>query len=195
MTNRPAKWNVERGLIRVWVVAAAIWLLPAAGIWLSSWSHEIGQLTHELITRFTLRVDYDAICAKLRAQKAASGRAEPIPALPPLELVVENGVATVVAAPGSCLAEIAKEDGVSSIPVAMKVVGGDGSKPAWLKDMNGKVRPFDFPPWLVYQSAALESVDLVSMMEDLVFVLSPPWSCSFSAGQFGGQRSDFGLTM
>jgi len=66
VSDRSAKWNVKRGLIRLWVM-------------------------------------YDALCAKLRAQKAAGGRVDPIPAMSALEPVVSNGVGRVVVAPGRCL--------------------------------------------------------------------------------------------
>jgi hypothetical protein len=58
--------NVKRGLIRLWVLFAAIWLAIAGGIWVALWSAELAQLGRELVASVRPATDYDALCAKLR---------------------------------------------------------------------------------------------------------------------------------
>jgi hypothetical protein len=97
------------------------WASPAAG-----WQ----------ISDLIAPTDYDALCAKLRRQRAAGGPVDPIPALPRLELIVENGVGRIVAAPGRCLAAFAEEEGIDLIPVAFRVVGGDGTALREIEDRS-----------------------------------------------------------
>ena len=142
-SDRLLKWNVERGLIRGWVLFAVIWTVVLGAVWLVFWSHELAQIGNE----FAPAPNYDALCAKLRAERAAGSPVDPIPAIPALELVVENGVGRVVAAPGRCLVVLAKEAGIDLVPVALRIVGGDGSKLQYIQDREGNRRPIaDFRP-------------------------------------------------
>jgi hypothetical protein len=166
-----ARWNVKRGLIRLWVLFAAIWLTIAGGMWVSIYSNELAQLSRQLVASVTPAVEYEALCARLRAQRAAGGPVDQITALPTLDLVVTKGVAQIVASHGDCLMTFAKEEGVDLVPTVFKTVGGDGSKPAWIKDMQGGVRPNNFQEVPRVEQPAS---DLTSMLGSLAIILGVP---------------------
>lgn len=138
--SRAQKWNIKRGLIRIWIVVTILWLVTAGGIWLSEWSDELKYSAKNLFASMTPTpsTDYEAICAKIRAQQAAGGTADEIPVIPEVDVVVERGIGRVVAQFGRCLAMLGKEAGVDQIPVALKIVGGDGSKLRELEAGGGK---------------------------------------------------------
>ncbi len=172
---KPARrLNVKRGLIRVWVLFAAIWLAIAGGIWVALWSAELAQLGRELVASVRPATDYDALCAKLRAQRAAGGPVDPIPAIPALELVVDNGVGRVVAAPGRCLVVFAKEEGVDLVPVAFRIVAGDGSKLREIEDRAGNRRPITDFPAVPPVEQRIAGPDRGGMFWSLAFILGVP---------------------
>jgi hypothetical protein len=151
-----------------------IWLATAGAIWGYTWSNELVQFGRELAASLAPAVDYDALCAKLRAERAAGAPVDSIPAIPALELVVENGVGRVVAAPGRCLVVFAKEEGSGSVPVAFKIVGGDGSKLREIEDRAGNRRQItDFPPVPSVEQES-PSPDLGGMFWSLTIILSVP---------------------
>jgi hypothetical protein len=133
----PGRCNIRRGLIRAWVLFTTIWLITAGGFWLAAWWSELPIVWRDFVATVA-PVNYEALCAKLRAQRAAGGPVDEIPAIPALEVVVAAGVAKVVAAPGRCLAVFAKEEGVDLIPVAIRVVGGDGSAVQQIEGQSGE---------------------------------------------------------
>jgi hypothetical protein len=144
--DRSPKWNVKRGLIRVWILFAAIWLATAGGIWAAIWSAAILQLGRGFVGSLTPAPDYETLCTKLRGQRAAGGPVDEIAAIPALELVVNAGRGKVVASPGSCLIGFAKEEGIELVPIAFRIVGGDGSTLREIEDRAGNRRPIaDFP--------------------------------------------------
>ena len=144
--DQSPRWNVKRGLIRFWILFVAVWFSTAGGIWIAVWSDDLLHIGREFIESLKPSVDYDALCVKLRRQRAAGGPVDEIPAIPALELVVNTGVGRIVAAPGRCLVVFAKEEGIELIPVAFKVVRGDGSTLREIEDNAGHRRPIsDFP--------------------------------------------------
>lgn len=99
----------------------------------------------------THTTDYEALCAKLQAQFAAGGAIDAIPPIP-TDVIVENGIGRVVAAPARCLADLAKQHGIGRISIAFNVVGGDGSTLREIQDNAGNRRPItDFPTASVEQ--------------------------------------------
>jgi hypothetical protein len=67
-----------------------------------------------------------------------------IEAIPSLDGKIENGRLKVFDQDGRNRAQVAKDEGVTAIPVA--VHGMSGAAPAWLEDMRGNSRRFDFAP-------------------------------------------------
>jgi hypothetical protein len=144
--EQTAKWNVKRGLIRVWVLFATIWLATAGGFWVSEWSDEILSFGREFVALLRpaadySAADYEALCATLRRQRAAGGPVDKIPVLPVAEVTVNNGVGRVVADRGRCLVVFALEEGVDLVPISYTVVGGDGSRLREIEDRFGNRRP------------------------------------------------------
>jgi hypothetical protein len=80
-------------------------------------------LGHQDAHALTHRTDYGALCARLQAQFAAGGPVDAIPPIP-TDVIIENGVGRVVAAPARCLADLAKQHGIRQISIAFNVVGG-----------------------------------------------------------------------
>jgi hypothetical protein len=137
----PGNWNVKRGLIRSWIMFTVAWLITIGGLWVWSWRIELPKLWQD-VTEMVSPVDYEALCAKLRAQRASGGPVDHVPALPGLEIAVRDGVAKVVAAPGRCLVVFAQDEGVDLIPVVFRIVAGDGSPVREIEDNSGNRRPF-----------------------------------------------------
>lgn len=156
----------------MWVLFTIIWLAGAGGTGVAIWADELRQVGDEIVASMTSdpsEADYEALCAKLRAQAAAGGPVDKIRLVPRLEVVVEKGVARVVAAPARCLVVLAKEKGVDLIPVFFKIVGSDGSEILELERADGTRTPFDF------QSArTLEGADHSGMYGYFAFVLAVP---------------------
>jgi hypothetical protein len=133
--------NVRRGLFRVWVLITALWFCAAGGLWIAIWGEQLGDAGTEVFHHIVHRTpDYEAICAALRSARAAGITPAPIPAIPALELDVENEVGRVVAAPGRCLAEFAAEENIGLIPVALRVVKSDGTRLRRIQANNGSLR-------------------------------------------------------
>lgn len=65
-----------------------------------------------------------------------------IEAIPTLDAKVENGRVKIFDQDGRNRAEVAKQEGVDLIPVAIHGVSGEA--PQWMEDMNGALRPFNF---------------------------------------------------
>ena len=119
-------------------------------------------------------IDYEALCAKLRAQRAAGRQVDEIPRIPALEVVVNDGVAKIVAAPGLCLAVFAKEEGIDLIPVAFRVIGGDGGTVQEIEDRSGRRRPLaDFGTVPRIERATSDS-GRQNMLWSALFVLGVP---------------------
>src|SRR5437763_3013719 len=101
--NRTPKVNIRRGMVRLWTLLTVVWLATVGGIWLSIYWDGLLQAGSELTTRWTMTLsdliapyDYDALCAKLRAQRAAGGPVDQIPRVPVIDIVVKNKRAKVV---------------------------------------------------------------------------------------------------
>lgn len=144
--GQTAKWNVKRGLIRVWVLFSTIWLATAGGIWVVEWSDEILRFGRQFVALLRpandySAADYEALCATLRRQRAAGGPVDKIPVIPVAEVTVNNGVGRVVAARGRCLVVFALEEGIDLVPISYRVVGGDGSTLREIEDKFGNRRP------------------------------------------------------
>jgi hypothetical protein len=144
--EQTAKWNVKRGLVRVWVLFATIWLATAGGIWAAEWSDEILWVGGEFIALLRpaadySAADYEALCATLRRQRAGGGPVDKIPVIPVAEVTVNNGVGRVVAARGRCLVVFAQEEGVDLVAISYRIVGGDGSTLREIEDRFGNRRP------------------------------------------------------
>jgi hypothetical protein len=136
----------RRGLFRLWIFSTVVWLAVAGGAGVLSWSDELRQIGRDMMASITpdpSEADFERLCAKLRRQTAAGGPVDKIAVVPRLEVVVTDGVAKVVAAPGLCVADLAKEAGVDLIAVAVKRVGGDSSRIRELEDISGQRRPYD----------------------------------------------------
>jgi hypothetical protein len=153
---------------------AMIWVAIAGGVWVSIYSDELALIGRELAASLTPAVDYAALCAKLRSQRAAGGPVDPIPALPALELVVENGIGRIVAAPGSCLVTFAQEEGVDLVPVALKIVGGDGSSLREIEGRDGKRRPIANFPTVPRVQPAISASDRRGFFWSLALILGVP---------------------
>jgi hypothetical protein len=173
-SEQSSKWNVKRGLIRLWVLFTTVWLATAGGIWVTEWSNELAQLGRELVRSVTPAIDYEALCAKLRAQRGAGGSADAIPAIPALELVVENGIGKVIAAPGRCLVVFAKEEGIGLVPVAFKIVGGDGSTLREIEDKAGNRRPITDFSSVPRIERVVSNSDRRTMFESFAFIVGVP---------------------
>jgi clan AA aspartic protease (TIGR02281 family) len=102
-------------------------------------------LGHQGAEAPTRTTDYGALCVKLQGQFAAGGAIDAVPPIP-TDVIVENGVGRVVAAPARCLADLAKKHGIGQISIAFNVVGGDASTLREIRDNAGNRRPItDFP--------------------------------------------------
>jgi hypothetical protein len=155
--------NIKRGLFRVWLFVAALWLIVAGGIWVAVWIDKLERIGGDLAATLKSAPDYEAICAKIRSQRAAGVVVNPTPAIPALELTVENGIGRVVAAPGRCLVVIAKEENIGLVPVALRVVKSDGTTLRQIEDRDG----------VPVQESAI-GVYGQPMLWSLVFVLGVP---------------------
>jgi hypothetical protein len=190
--EQTAKWNVKRGLIRVWVLFATIWLATAGGIWVAVWSDEILWFGREFV--ILLRpaadysaADYEALCTTLRRQRAAGGPVDKIPLIPVAEVMVNNGVGRVVADRGHCLIVFALEEGVDLVPISYTVVGGDGSTLREIEDRFGNRRRIaDNVVPRITQHAVPDAFFGAS-----VSFYPSRWSCLSLAGGFGGLRWAF----
>src|SRR6202162_1289049 len=67
-----------------------------------------------------------------------------IEAIPTLDAKVDKGRLKIFDQDGRNRAEVAKQEGVDLIPVAVHGVGGEA--PQWVEDMRGNVRRFNFDP-------------------------------------------------
>jgi hypothetical protein len=144
-----SKWDVKRGLIRLWILFAIAWVAvmgAVGGVIFADAIRQVGSDMEGSITPEPSRADYEALCAKLRKQWDAGGPVDKVTLVPRLEIAVTNGVAKVVNAPSRCLAVLAKEAGIDLVPVAFKIVGGDGSAAREIEDAAGNRKPFDYRP-------------------------------------------------
>jgi hypothetical protein len=191
-SQQSPKWNVKRGLIRVWVLFATIWLATAGGIWVAEWSDEILGFGREFVALLRpaagySAADYEALCATLRRQRAAGGTVDKIPVIPVAEVMVNNGVGRVVAAPGRCLIVFAQEEGVDLVPISYRVVGGDGSILREIEDRFGNRRPIadKMAPRIQHTVPAsfFWSLGFILSVPMVVFVLG--WGFWWAAKGFG----------
>jgi hypothetical protein len=161
-------------MFRVWVLVALIWLVCAGGIWIAIWSSQLGQAGSELVARVVHPTpNYEAICAALRSARAAGIASKEIPAIPALEVEVKDGIGRVLAAPGYCLAIIAKEEGIGLIPVALRVVRSDGTKLRQIEARDGSLRNADEFTKVPVEEDTLR-LHGSAMIEGLVFVFAVP---------------------
>ena len=180
-------WNFKRGLIRAWILFTIVWLAVVGGVWLSEFEGKLVKRGQESFASMWTP-DYDAICKKLRQQRASGGPVDPAPAIPALELVVHDGVGKVIAAPGRCLIEFAAEEGVNAVPVRLTVVGGDGSVLRQIQDRSGNLKPVsDFTPVARPQPLISDS-DYRAMAQGLIFMFAMPAALLVAGWGFGGSR-------
>jgi hypothetical protein len=86
------------------------------------------------------------------------GAGDAIEAIPTLDAKLEGGRLKVFDQDGRSRARIAKDEGVGLIPVAIHGVTSD-QPPAWLEDMNGMRRRFNFEPVGKISAAARGAAD------------------------------------
>jgi hypothetical protein len=168
------QWNLRRGLIRIWIVLTAGWLIVAGALWLVIWWNTVSDAA-DWVYRSIVPVDYEAICARLRAQQTLGKTIDPIPTIPAIELRVTDGVGKIIGAPGRCLVPIAQQAGIELIPVAFHVVETDGSRLQEIEGADGRRRPMSsFPAVPPVRDETIFEHDRERMFLSLGLILTPP---------------------
>jgi hypothetical protein len=172
--QQPQKWNLPRGLVRIWVLLTAGWFALAGALWLVIWWNTVSDAA-DWVYRSIVSVDYEAVCARLRAQQTLGKKIDPIPAIPALELRVTDGVGKIIGAPGRCLIPIAQQEGIDLIPVAFRVVETDGSRLQEIEGADGRRRSMSsFPAVPPVRDETIFENDRERMFLSLGLILMPP---------------------